>query len=71
MKNKKIVIALLIIVAIMVAFMGKTYAADSFSVKVEQENKGEAIAKGAKFKVIIKLTKVNVGNGISVLTRNI
>ena len=55
----------------MVAFMGKTYAADSFSVKVEQENKGEAIAKGAKFKVIIKLTKVNVGNGISVLTRNI
>ena len=68
MKNKKIVIALLIIFAVMVAFMGKTYAANSFSVSIDQENKNETIAKGAKFKVIIKLSKINVGNGLSVLS---
>ena len=64
MKNKKIVIALLVIVSILLGLMGKTYAANSFTVGLQRDG-NDRVPKGSTFKITVKLSKINVGDGLS------
>ena len=66
MKNKKIVIAFLLMMAILVAFMGKAYAADSFKINFQRDS-SDRVPKGSTFKLTMKLSKVNNEKGLTII----
>lgn len=65
MKNKKIVITVLMFI-FMIAMMGKTYAANSFSASLTPNT--SRVSKGQEVKLTLKISRINVEGGITELT---
>ncbi len=66
MKNKKIVITLLTILIVMLAMIGESYAANSFSAGLTPNS--SKVNKGGEVKVTFKISSINVDDGISAIT---
>lgn len=65
MRNKKIVITVLMFI-FMIVMMGKTFAAGSFSASLTPDS--SRVSKGQEVKVTFKLARISVDGGISGLT---
>lgn len=66
MKNKKIVITLLTILIVMLAMVGESFAADSFSAGLTPNS--SRVNKGDVVKVTFKLSSINVDGGVNGIT---
>jgi len=66
MKNKKIVITLLTILIVMLAMVGRSYAANSFSAGLTPNS--SKVNKGGEVKVTFKLSSISVDGGINAIT---
>lgn len=65
MKNKKIICVLIIILTYLCAFNIKSFAADTYSASLTPSS--TRVSKGADVTITLKLTDINVQDGISVV----
>lgn len=69
MKRKKIVIAILLIITLIVALTGRTQAAGSFSATLTpSKGSSDRVPYGGTFDVVLKISKITVDDGIMGIT---